>query len=197
MTPETPIGRALDLARIAHEGQEYRPGEPYFDIHVRTVAARCVRFGDEAVVVALLHDTVEDTPVTLDEIAAAFGKRIADCVDLCTDPPGKNRRERKAEAHRRLERAVAPHLSPGIVAKVADRLCNVAASVKHGDRRLEMYRREHAAFRASAFRPGLCDDLWEELEALLEPPGPLTTWLTDAEADTVCERYGLSRLTAG
>ncbi len=55
-----------------------------------------------------------------------------------------------------------------LVVKVADRLSNVRACVDDANRRLwDVYRGEQVMFKASAFRLGLCDDLWLELEGLL------------------------------
>jgi hypothetical protein len=52
--------------------------------------------------------------------------------------------------------------------KTADRLSNVRACVADANRVLwSLYRSEHAVFKTSAFRPGLCDELWSELDGLL------------------------------
>lgn len=68
------VARAADLAREAHEGQTYDNG-PYFENHVLKVAGRVADAGFDfpTVMVALLHDVVEDTDVTLQEIYDKFG----------------------------------------------------------------------------------------------------------------------------
>jgi len=85
-----PVGaafeRALALATRAHTGQVDKVGQPYIQ-HPQRVAAQ---FADEALrVIAILHDVVEDTSVTLEEIAAAFGPEIAADVDALTRRAGE------------------------------------------------------------------------------------------------------------
>lgn len=55
-----------------------------------------------------------------------------------------------------------------LIVKAADRLANLRESARgRSGSKLDMYRQEHPAFRAAAYRPGLCDGLWEEIERLL------------------------------
>ena len=62
--------KALEIATKAHEGQKRWNGEPYITHPVAVAAAIGIGFDDESAAVALLHDVVEDTSVTLDEIEA-------------------------------------------------------------------------------------------------------------------------------
>lgn len=85
-----PVDAAAVLARSAHAGQIDKAGAPYID-HPARVAAR-VRaggHGDDAEIVAWLHDVVEDTDVTLVDIEREFGPRIAGAVDAMTRRPGE------------------------------------------------------------------------------------------------------------
>ena len=78
-----------------------------------------------------------------------------------------NRAERKAGTYARLATVAGPG-ELALVVKAADRLANVRSCVV--DQRCglwEVYRSEHADFRRAAYREGLCDPLWEELDALL------------------------------
>jgi GTP pyrophosphokinase len=79
------IQKAYELAAKAHLNQERASGEPYVS-HVLAVA--CIlaelRLDHESICAGLLHDTVEDTPVTLDEIRQELGNPIADLVDGVT-----------------------------------------------------------------------------------------------------------------
>lgn len=79
---EEMVERAYELAKAAHQGKNDRGGHPYIGHPVRVSA----RFGTDAVmqVAALLHDTVEDTPVTLETIEKAFGTEIRDLVEGLT-----------------------------------------------------------------------------------------------------------------
>src|SRR5574341_1013565 len=74
--------RAYKVAERAHEGQKRASGEPYVN-HCIAVATILAEFGVPAEVVAagLLHDTVEDTSVTLDDLRHDFGDEIALLVD--------------------------------------------------------------------------------------------------------------------
>lgn len=83
---EEEILRAFRLADKSHSGARRKSGEPYI-FHPLAVALICVQevgLGPIAVVSALLHDVVEDTDVTLDEIRTLFGDRVAVIVDGVT-----------------------------------------------------------------------------------------------------------------
>ena len=69
------------FAAEKHAGQKDKAGLPYVE-HPRAVAARVE--SEEEKIVALLHDTVEDTDATIDEIREMFGSTIADAVALLT-----------------------------------------------------------------------------------------------------------------
>jgi guanosine-3',5'-bis(diphosphate) 3'-pyrophosphohydrolase len=79
------LDAAITLASTAHKGQKRKSGEPYI-IHPLAVAATLVDWGMDidTVLAGVLHDTVEDTTVTLDEIENAFGKDVAFLVDGVT-----------------------------------------------------------------------------------------------------------------
>ena len=74
---------ALVFAMMAHKGQKDYGGLPYIT-HPINVAETVMRQGcsDDAVVAALLHDVVEDTDVTLEEVRQSFGSTVADFVNL-------------------------------------------------------------------------------------------------------------------
>jgi (p)ppGpp synthase/HD superfamily hydrolase len=157
--------QARAFAVAAHGAQRY--GDHPYVHHLDAVAAIAEPFGEAAVVAAYLHDTVEDTSATLADITDQFGPEIAACVALLTDEPGADRKERKAKTYAKLAE-VTGRLELALIVKVADRLANVRASVKdRNERMLKIYCGEHQTFRTAAFRPGLCDSLWSELDALL------------------------------
>jgi (p)ppGpp synthase/HD superfamily hydrolase len=162
------------FAATAHAGQTYG-AEPY-TVHLEAVAAlvRGVDPSEEAEAVAYLHDVVEDTGTGTIDLFHAFGARVATAVKLLTDPEGHpNRRTRKAELHLTLAGLDASGVTERLtlLVKAADRLANVRACVASGDSRIGMYRREYPAFRTAAYRPGLCDDIWAELDSLLAVTG--------------------------
>lgn len=157
------VRRAREFAAHAHAGQTYGPDEPY-TTHLEDVVA-LVGDNDTTKIIAYLHDIVEDTPVTLDVIKEMFGTFVADCVAILTDESGKNRKERKAASHVKLAKVGLSHCA-ALVVKVADRTANVEACVRKDNAGLlQMYRTEQAAFREAAYRPGLCDNLWNRIEA--------------------------------
>ena len=121
--------QALRLAAVAHAGQVRRgSGVPYVE-HAFAVAWILDRagFDEDTVVAGLLHDVVEDTPVTLEEIASRFGPGVAEMVGLCTerktDEAGRKRPwiDRKSEHLDSL--ASAPLEARAII--LADKLHNL------------------------------------------------------------------------
>lgn len=83
---EDEIFRAFSLAKKAHAGTRRKSGEPYIfhPLAVALIAVQEVGLGPIAVVSALLHDVVEDTDITLDQIRTIFGDRVAVIVDGVT-----------------------------------------------------------------------------------------------------------------
>jgi (p)ppGpp synthase/HD superfamily hydrolase len=160
---------ARSFAIAAHAEQKY--GDHPYSFHLDEVAALAAPFGEEAVVIAYLHDTVEDTGATIEEIEDRFGTAIAACVSLLTDEPGANRKERKAKTYAKLA-AVQGANELALLVKAADRLANVRACIKDRRQSLwQLYKSEHVAFKAAAYRSGQCEPLWVELESLLSDGG--------------------------
>ncbi|MBP5527676.1 MAG: bifunctional (p)ppGpp synthetase/guanosine-3',5'-bis(diphosphate) 3'-pyrophosphohydrolase [Bacteroidales bacterium] len=83
---EQGILRAYTMAREAHAGTRRKSGEPYIfhPLAVALIAVKEVGLGPTAVMAALLHDVVEDTDITLDELRMVFGDRVAKIVDGVT-----------------------------------------------------------------------------------------------------------------
>lgn len=122
------IERAFEFAFKAHSGQRRKSGEPYI-IHPVAVADILIGFGMDAqsVEAALLHDTVEDTPVTEDDIKKNFGASVALLVDGVTKlgkVPLASKEEQQAENLRKLLLAMCEDIRV-IIIKLADRLHNM------------------------------------------------------------------------
>ncbi len=79
------VDDAMKLAAKAHAGQVDKAGRPYI-FHPVGVAAAVADEGEIAMCVALLHDVVEDTHITIEEIEMKFGAEVADPVALLTKP---------------------------------------------------------------------------------------------------------------
>ena len=79
------IGKAFDTAQRLHAGQLRKSGEPYFihPIHVALILAE-MGMDDATIVGGLLHDVVEDTPYTREQLVTDFGEEIALLVDGVT-----------------------------------------------------------------------------------------------------------------
>lgn len=132
------IERAYRRAEQAHEGQVRKSGEPYFThcVAVATILAD-MKLDAEAIAAGLLHDTVEDTDITYDDIKNEFGRVIANLVDGVTklrqlpinvdkDPAGKRAREtnREFEYIRKMLLTMGDDVRVVLV-KLADRLHNM------------------------------------------------------------------------
>jgi len=122
------INRAYVFAAQAHANQTRRSGEPYLE-HPLAVAdiLASLRLDDASIVTGLLHDTVEDTPVTLDDIRKHFGKNIAGLVDGMTKIAKihfHSSEQKQAENFRKMILATAKDLRVLLV-KLADRLHNM------------------------------------------------------------------------
>lgn len=121
------LTKAYTVAKEAHEGQQRASGEPYFN-HVFATAKNLVSFGMDPVTIAagFLHDTIEDTSVTEEQIKKEFGKEIVFLVNGVTKL-GKLKyrgRERHVESLRKFFIAVAQDMRV-VVIKFADRLHNL------------------------------------------------------------------------
>jgi guanosine-3',5'-bis(diphosphate) 3'-pyrophosphohydrolase len=122
------ILRAFDVGAAAHEGQTRKTGEPYIlhPVAVARILAN-MRMDYASVAAAILHDTIEDTPLTRTEIESRFGDEIAELVDGVTKLDKmkfRTRHEADAESFRKLLLAMSKDLRV-IFIKLADRLHNM------------------------------------------------------------------------
>ena len=122
------IEAAYELAKKAHEGQVRSSGDPYIS-HPIAVAVILVGLGmdSDTIIGALLHDVVEDTSVTLEDIEKQFGADVAELVDGVTklaNIPYSSRAEQQAENVRKMLLAMAKDVRVVII-KLADRLHNM------------------------------------------------------------------------
>lgn len=125
--PNGVIAKAYEFAKRAHSGQKRKSGEPYFN-HALATGEMLVRWKlDEATVAAgLLHDTVEDTPVTSEDLKKNFGEEVAFLVDGVTKLGRIKYRgaEVQVENLRKLVLTISQDLRVVFI-KLADRLHNM------------------------------------------------------------------------
>ena len=120
--------RAFEVGAKAHAGQERKSGEPYIT-HPVAVAGILAELGldAETIIAAILHDTLEDTELSREALAAEFGEVVAELVDGVTKLDKMrfgSRQEADAESFRKMLLAMARDLRV-ILIKLADRLHNM------------------------------------------------------------------------
>ncbi|MCQ2087212.1 MAG: bifunctional (p)ppGpp synthetase/guanosine-3',5'-bis(diphosphate) 3'-pyrophosphohydrolase [Bacilli bacterium] len=154
-----------------HDGQTRRSGEPYYHhlIEVAYILAE-LRSGPSTICAGLLHDVVEDTDVTIEEIQKGWGKEVAKIVDALTKIQRLKlskitAEEFEAEDHRKIFLGMAKDIRV-IIIKLADRLHNMRTlAVLSDERKLAISKETLEVFVPIAHRLGL-DKLKSELEDL-------------------------------
>lgn len=160
--------RARTFATAAHAGQVRKyTGEPYIT-HCEEVADLIAAHGGTVaqVAAALLHDTVEDTPVTIELIREEFGEHVATLVDGLTDvskPEDGNRAARKA-----LDRAHTAAQSPECkLIKLCDLISNTRSIAAHDPDFARVYLQEKRLLLVEGNFPAcaLLGEAWDILNA--------------------------------
>ncbi|HEY4733945.1 MAG TPA: bifunctional (p)ppGpp synthetase/guanosine-3',5'-bis(diphosphate) 3'-pyrophosphohydrolase [Gemmatimonadaceae bacterium] len=171
------LERAYRFSERAHEGQKRLSGDKYVS-HCVEVAKILVDLQLDSTTVAsgLIHDVVEDTSVTVDDIESEFGKEIAEIVDGLTKIghlPLNSSQERQVENYRKLLLSIAKDARV-ILIKLADRLHNMRTlEFLPGERQKRIATETRDLYAPLAHRFGMARVRWE-LEDLafkhLEPP---------------------------
>lgn len=115
------------LARDAHKGQKRKTGEPYIvhPVAVARIVAEELELGANPIVAAFLHDVVEDTPYTIDDIRSHFGDDVAFLVGVVTkQKKEKYERSKQVDNFRQILASVQYDVR-AILIKLADRLHNM------------------------------------------------------------------------
>ena len=176
------LDRAIAFATKAHSGTlRKKDGIPYI-LHPMEVAsiAGGITTDEEVLTAALLHDTVEDTNVTLDTIKSQFGDRVAALVASETEDKRRDRSPAETWMQRKVESLAALRnaVDPGVrVLWLSDKLANMRSFArqyeKEGDRMWKDYNQTDPAQQAWYYRTieALTSDLkdtnaWKELRAL-------------------------------
>ena len=146
------IEKAYRMANEAHKDARRRSGEPYI-CHPLAVARLVLDLGmdTESIAAALLHDVVEDTPITIEEVKSAFGAEVAllvDGVTKLTKIQFSSIEEQQAENLRKMLLAMSQDVRVMII-KLCDRLHNM----RTGDAWPEQKRRDKARETMEVYAP--------------------------------------------
>lgn len=140
-------------------------GEHSYSVHLADVASIAREFNapPEVCDAAWLHDVLEDTHVTFEQLTAKFGLGISEMVFAVTNKPGDSRAVRHALTYPALREAG----TLAVLLKLCDRLANARASARRSPRKLLMYKEEFQSFRDTLYLADEHELLWAELDLLL------------------------------
>ena len=161
VTVQPDLGQTIEIMRLAHEGQIDKSGRPYY-LHPLRVAMRLASCTPAERHAALLHDVVEDTPVTLPGLRAmGYGEEVLELVDLLT------RRKPEGESHQAyLDRIVQSGNVKALRVKLADVYDNMSPartrSLPPHERGMR-HRFARDAERVEAALRELGDELWPRI----------------------------------
>lgn len=172
------IERAYRFAKSAHSGARRRSGEPYImhPVAVARIVIEELGLGSTSICAALLHDVVEDTEYTRDDIAANFGEKIASIVEGLTKISGGifgDRASIQAENFRKLLLSMSTDIRV-ILIKMADRLHNMRTlSSMRPEKQLKIAGETLYVYAPLAHRLGLYNMKleFEDLAFKFEHPG--------------------------
>ncbi|MBE0564425.1 MAG: bifunctional (p)ppGpp synthetase/guanosine-3',5'-bis(diphosphate) 3'-pyrophosphohydrolase [Krumholzibacteria bacterium] len=156
---------AWEFAQGAHAGQKRRSGEPFFAHALTVTRILCdLRLDSDTLIAAMVHDVVEDTEHSLEEIRERFGRDVAHMVDGVTKISGiraPSREARKAETYRKLVLAIAQDPRTVLI-KLADRLHNMRTLAwLSPERQQEIAQETMDVYAPLAHRFGIARIKWE------------------------------------
>lgn len=158
---------ACDFADAAHNGVVRKSGEPYI---MHPIAVACIlgnmRLDADSIMAALLHDVIEDTDISKQEIANIFGETVAELVDGVTKLTiSKDKQDNKAASFRKILLATL-HDPRVIIIKLADRLHNMSTlGALHESKRERIAQETYDIFVPMARLVGM-NDIADQLEIL-------------------------------
>lgn len=146
------IKKGADFAKDAHGSQMY--GDKPYKYHLEKVTDNATKFGGskEEILAAWLHDVVEDTSVTKQQVAEKFGDEVAEIVYLVSNTGNKEETFRRIRTNPKA-----------VFVKLSDRLANVSEGEKNSK-----YRKEHKLFKEILYREGEYEELWTAIEDALK-----------------------------
>ena len=160
------VESAYRFAADYHRDQRRRSGEPYINhpVEVALILAKDLRMDEDTICAALLHDTVEDTSATLDQLKGLYGETVADLVDgvtKLTNVKVASMDEKQAWNLRKMFLAMS-HDIRVVIIKLADRLHNMRTlAALPPDRRIFKARETMDVYAPLADRLGMSSVKWE------------------------------------
>lgn len=158
---------AREFALVSHGDQRYGLF-PYVH-HLDAVVGQLVRFHgaeieEDLLVAGVLHDVLEDTPVTVESVRERFGSRVTELVHAVTKEPGVTLRERDQVTWRKIVETEG-----AVRLKLADRIANVDACWETRSRKLFKYKAEYPRFRGALYTDARGPEaaMWAALDDLL------------------------------
>lgn len=126
------LEKAMVFAKERHKGHLDDLGKSYYSAHLLQVfnILSCVTDDEDILSAAILHDTIEDTETTYEELVKLFGSRVADLVNEVTD---EGEKDNYGKYFPRLKSR------DGILIKFADRLSNLSRMQNWSEKRIEHY----------------------------------------------------------
>jgi len=155
--------KARAISKEFHKNQNY--GDKPYMFHIESVVNKVKQITDskQAIILAYLHDVVEDTKFTYDDVKHNFDDNMAYLVNILTDEEGHNRKERKRKTNKKLSK-VSEDYKDALIVKICDRLANLEHSKETGNRsKLNMYLKENDDFVKAVKRDYISENLINEL----------------------------------
>lgn len=168
---KTRLEKAYEFAHKAHDGQMRKDGKQFI-VHPEAVAQRLLECQDDridadTIIAALLHDTVEDTAVTLDQIKDSFGEEVASILDALTHPVGWKTKKERDELHAKKIRQAASKDSRVVAIKLADRIHNSQDGIANSAERFQEIRTITTKAYVPLGRQYGFNELADELESII------------------------------
>jgi (p)ppGpp synthase/HD superfamily hydrolase len=162
--------RVIALAEKKHSLNNQKFDVHDYIFHLKGVAEVVLEFLskhpniDKLMKIAYLHDILEDTDTTIDELLSVVDISIVDCIKLLTDKKGKNRKDRHLNTYYLIRESES-----AVIVKLADRIFNIRYSISNKNNLAKMYFKEADIFKFALYDPRhpYTKDLWKEYDNLV------------------------------